>query len=329
MLEQPWYYENDAHERGFRLVCGTDEAGRGPLAGDIYAGAVILPPDFDVTGLDDSKKLSEKKRDALYTRITEEAVAWAVAAATFEEIDRLNILNAAMLAMRRAIESLPIRADYALVDGDKLRDMPVPARCIVNGDALSASIAAASVLAKVSRDRYMVQMAERYPGYGFEKHKGYPTKAHYDALREYGPCPIHRRTFLKKLYEPDIPDTRPGQYGEDLAVKYLTEQGYEILERNYRIRGGELDIIAKDGDVVVFVEVKERRDALYKTGMDAVTPAKIRALRRTGESWFQDRNVQARGRFDVLEVYVGTPQDSPFGPTYPIPKFRHTKRVIE
>lgn len=327
MLEAPWKYEQEAHARGFAVVCGVDEAGRGPLAGDVFAGACILPEDFDLSGLDDSKKLSEKKRDLLYDRIRERAVC-SVARATPEEIDRLNILNAAMLAMHRAIEGLRVHADYALVDGDKLRGFTVPAQCIVGGDGKSASIAAASILAKVERDRYMIEMASVYPGYGFEKHKGYPTKAHYEAIRALGPCGIHRQSFLKKLNAPAKKDPLPGRYGEDAAARYLESLGMTVLERNYRTREGEIDIIARDGDVVVFVEVKERRDAFHHSGMDAVGAGKIARLRKTADAWFAERGVTARGRFDIVEVYAGVPKDSPFGLTYPAPEFRYTRQAF-
>ncbi len=327
MLESPWKYEEDAHGRGYAIVCGVDEAGRGPLAGDVFAGACILPEGFDPTGLDDSKKLSEKKRDILYERIRGQAVC-SVARATPEEIDRLNILNAAMLAMRRAVEGLPRKPDYALVDGDKLRGFTLPAQCIVGGDGKSASIAAASILAKVERDRYMVEMAEQYPGYAFEKHKGYPTKAHYDALRALGPCPIHRATFLKKLDASVKKEPLPGRYGEDAAARYLEGLGMTILDRNFRTRTGELDIVARDGEIVVFVEVKERRDTFFHSGMDAVDAAKIRRLRETADAWFSARGVRARGRFDIVEIYAGEPKNSPFGVTYPPPKIRHTRQAF-
>ncbi len=327
MLEAPWKYEQEAHARGFAVVCGVDEAGRGPLAGDVFAGACILPEDFDLSELDDSKKLSEKKRDLLYDRIRERAVC-SVARATPEEIDRLNILNAAMLAMHRAIEGLPEPPDYALVDGDKLRGFAIPAQCIVGGDGKSASIAAASILAKVERDRYMIEMASVYPGYGFEKHKGYPTKAHYEAIRALGPCGIHRQSFLKKLNAPAKKDPLPGRYGEDAAARYLESLGMTVLERNYRTREGEIDIIARDGDVVVFVEVKERRDAFHHSGMDAVGAGKIARLRKTADAWFAERGVTARGRFDIVEVYAGVPKDSPFGLTYPAPQFRYTRQAF-
>ena len=167
MLENPWLYESEAHNEGFSVVCGVDEAGRGPLAGDVFAAAVILPPDFDTAGLDDSKKLTEKRREALFARITASAVAYAVATASPEEIDRHNILNASLLAMRRAIEALSLAPDFVLVDGGTIRGFTFPARPVVGGDGLCASIAAASVLAKVSRDRTMLEMAETYPQYGF------------------------------------------------------------------------------------------------------------------------------------------------------------------
>lgn len=194
-----WAIERECAAEGWQAVCGVDEAGAGPLAGDVYAAAVILPPDYELPYLNDSKKLTEKRREMLFPLIHEQAVSWAVATASAAEIDELNILNARMLAMRRAIEALDPPADFALIDGNRNRGIPLPNRMVVQGDSLSASIAAASILAKVSRDHYMVEMAQKYPDYRFEKHKGYPTKLHYDLLRQYGPCPIHRRSFLKKL----------------------------------------------------------------------------------------------------------------------------------
>jgi ribonuclease HII len=182
------------------IVCGIDEAGRGPLAGPVCAAAVILPPDWEPAGLDDSKKLSASKREALYKEITEKAVSWAVAFASEKEIDEVNILQATFLAMRRALSGLDTVPDFALVDGNRDPGLGIPTRCEVKGDGRFACIAAASVLAKVSRDRFMDAMDEAYPQYGFLRHKGYPTKAHYLALAQYGPCPIHRRSFLKKVH---------------------------------------------------------------------------------------------------------------------------------
>lgn len=195
-----WYaYEKRAGEQGFSAVCGIDEAGRGPLAGPVCAAAVILPPDCDISGLNDSKKLSEKKREALFPVIQEKALAFGIGWATAEEIDRVNILQATFLAMARAVEALPAPADYALVDGNRMPPLPIPGETIVKGDATSASIAAASILAKVSRDRLLRRLDEEHPEYGFAKHKGYGTKAHYEAIRKYGLLPEHRRGFLKNL----------------------------------------------------------------------------------------------------------------------------------
>lgn len=194
-----WDIETQCVAEGWKAVCGVDEAGAGPLAGAVYAAAVILPPDWDLPHLNDSKKLTEKRREALFPLIQEQAIAWAVATASEQEIDEINILNARMLAMERAIQKLDPPADFALIDGNRNRGITLPNRTVVKGDSLSASIAAASVLAKVSRDHYMLEMAERFPEYRFDKHKGYPTKLHYELLRQYGPCPIHRRSFLKKL----------------------------------------------------------------------------------------------------------------------------------
>ena len=190
---------DDAMRTQFGVICGVDEAGRGPLAGDVYAAAVILGENHGIEGLDDSKKLSEKRREALFDEIQERAAAWCIATASVAEIEELNILNAAMLAMQRAVEGLQMQPAYVLVDGNRFPPLQIPGETVVKGDATSASIAAASILAKVARDRYMLGQAELYPQYGFEKHKGYGTAAHCAALREFGPCPIHRPSFLKKI----------------------------------------------------------------------------------------------------------------------------------
>ena len=196
-----WNYEHAAFQEGCRLVCGVDEAGRGPLAGPVCAAAVILPPDLEIEGLNDSKKLTDKRRRALYDVITDQAIAYGIAFASEQEIDEINILQATFLAMRRAVEQLAIKPDLALVDGNREPDFgAIPIKTIIKGDSLSASIAAASILAKVTRDRYMEEQDKIYPQYGFALHKGYGTQAHYAALREFGACPLHRRTFLKKFY---------------------------------------------------------------------------------------------------------------------------------
>ena len=198
-----WEYERQAREEGHTLICGCDEAGAGPLAGPVYAAAVILPDGLDIPGLNDSKKLTEKKREALFPVIKEQALAWAVASVDAAEIDATDILSARMKAMQLAIDALELQPDFALIDGNRDRGKSAAIttchRCLVKGDSLSASVAAASVLAKVSRDHWMLEMAKEHPQYHFEQHKGYGTKLHYEALREHGPSPIHRRTFLKNL----------------------------------------------------------------------------------------------------------------------------------
>ena len=195
-----WEIENSLKEQGVGVICGVDEAGRGPLAGPVCAAAVILPDGEIIPGLNDSKKLSDKKRRELFPVIKEKAVAYGIAFASEQEIDEINILQATFLAMKRAIEQLEGKADFALIDGNRETDFGVPCMTVVKGDSRSANIAAASVLAKVTRDLYMEELAEKYPEYGFEIHKGYGTKAHYAALTERGPSPIHRMTFLKKFY---------------------------------------------------------------------------------------------------------------------------------
>ncbi len=195
-----WEIENRHFSNGVTMICGVDEAGRGPLAGPVCAAAVILPHGLQIPGLTDSKKLSDKRRRELFPLIKEQAIAYGIGFASHEEIDQINILQATFLAMERAIAQLQVKPDMALIDGNREKDFGLPVETVVKGDSLSASIAAASVLAKVSRDDVMLAMAEEYPGYGFEVHKGYGTKAHYEALRNLGPSPIHRMTFLRKFY---------------------------------------------------------------------------------------------------------------------------------
>ena len=192
-------YEKLAIEKGFKTICGIDEAGRGPLAGPVYAAAVILPIDLEIDGLNDSKKLTEKKREALFDIICEKAVSYSIGIATEEEIDEINILNATFLAMRRAVDGLSVKPDYALIDGNQHPGLSIQDETVVKGDGKSMSIAVASILAKVSRDRFMLEIAEKYPEYCFEKHKGYGTKLHYEMIEKYGVSPVHRRSFLKKI----------------------------------------------------------------------------------------------------------------------------------
>ena len=195
-----WEIEDGLYASGMQVICGVDEAGRGPLAGPVCAAAVILPSHLEIPGLNDSKKLTDKRRRELYPAILEKALGYGIAFADHKEIDEINILQATYLAMERALDQLSVKPDIALIDGNRAKNFGLQVQTVVKGDSLSANIAAASILAKVTRDDVMLQMAESYPQYGFEVHKGYGTKAHYEALAQYGPCPIHRMTFLKKLY---------------------------------------------------------------------------------------------------------------------------------
>lgn len=196
-----WEIEQEFFDQGVSLICGVDEAGRGPLAGPVCAAAVILPKYLEIPGLTDSKKLSDKRRRELFPEIQRHALAYGIGFASEGEIDDVNILQATFLAMERALSQLSVRPELALIDGNREKDFGIPVKTVVKGDSLSANIAAASILAKVSRDDWMLEAAGKYPEYGFEVHKGYGTKAHYEALRQYGPCPIHRQSFLKKFYE--------------------------------------------------------------------------------------------------------------------------------
>jgi ribonuclease HII len=195
-----WQIEDSHYAKGVQILCGVDEAGRGPLAGPVCAAAVILPPHVQIPGLNDSKKLSDKKRRELFPVIQEQAIAYGIGIATHEEIDTHNILQATYLAMERAIQALGVKPELALIDGNRAKDFGIPVETVIKGDSLSASIAAASVLAKVTRDNMMLELAQAYPDYGFDIHKGYGTKAHYAALDAHGTCPIHRMSFLKKYY---------------------------------------------------------------------------------------------------------------------------------
>ena len=299
-------YEYDASLQ-IADFCGVDEAGRGPLAGDVYAAAVILDPENPIEGLNDSKKLSAKKREALYDEIKEKAMAFSIAAASVQEIDDLNILQATFLAMRRAVEGLSKKPSFALIDGDKNPNVSVPSRCLVKGDATSASVAAASILAKVERDRYMEELDRQYPQYLFVKHKGYGTKLHYQMLDEFGASPVHRLTFLKKYFEKKDQHraVSSGAKGEGVAGQYLLEQGYRILEVNYRCYCGEIDIIAAKDDTIAFVEVKTRSGRMIAEPREAVTASKREKLRKTALLYLSThQGIALQPRFDVIEVFL-------------------------
>ena len=283
-------------------LCGIDEAGRGPLAGPVFAAAVILPKGCVIDGLNDSKKLSEKKREQLFDEITAKAVAYCVASASVEEIDEINILQATFLAMKRAVNGLSVKPDLCLVDGNQNPQVGIHSRLVIKGDATSACIAAASILAKVSRDRYMLDLAKQYPQYQLEKHKGYGTKLHCDLIYEYGVSEIHRKSFMKKILDRKGQPTK-GEIGENAVASYLEEQGYDIIGQNYHSRYGEIDIIAEQGNIIAFVEVKARGPKSKCAPAEAVTLAKQKKILQTALLYLQETQSTLQPRFDVAEVF--------------------------
>ena len=295
-----WEYDLSLDIAGF---CGVDEAGRGPLAGDVYAAAVILDPDNPIEGLNDSKKLTEKRREALFPEIQEKALAWCIGIATVEEIDSVNILEATYLAMRRAVEGLKVKPSMALVDGNRNPGLGIPTRLLVKGDATSASVAAASILAKVARDRYMKELAEQYPEYRFEQHKGYGTALHYEMLDEFGISPVHRMSFLKK-YLAEQKNPSSGNRGEAIASQFLVGEGCSIVTAGYRTYHGEIDLIAEQGGEILFVEVKTRSADALDSPSAAVTEAKHLRLLRAAAQWLEENPTLLQPRFDVAEVIL-------------------------
>ncbi len=322
-------YDDNCRQRYGALVCGVDEAGRGPLAGPVVAAAVILPPDARFDGLNDSKKLSEKTRQRLFGEITQRALAYRIEAVDADVIDKINILQATLLAMSRAVAALSPQPDLVLIDGNQLPKLPfgTMGRKVIKGDATSACIAAASVLAKVSRDAMMGELALKYPGYGFEKHKGYPTRAHYEAIWEKGPSAIHRVSFLKNLEQKHAPKSPTykqeiGRFGEEAARQALLRDGYAILEQNYRLACGEIDLIAQKDAVICFVEVKARTGASREKPIDAVDYRKRQRIVNTAAQYLRSH----RGhpiRFDVMEVYVSEREGG-----LQLLKTRHVKHVF-
>ena len=297
-----WEYDQSLGISGF---CGVDEAGRGPLAGDVYAAAVILDPNNPIDGLNDSKKLTEKKREALYPEIKEKALAWSVGIATVEEIEKYNILQATYLAMRRAVEGLAVKPVMALVDGNRDPSLGIPTRLLVKGDGTSAAIAAASILAKVSRDHYMQQIDAEYPQYQFSKHKGYGTKLHYEMLDLYGESPVHRHSFLKSYYKQrSVPAPDTGSSGEQAAAVYLMKQGCDIIARNWHCPYGEIDLIARKDAYLLFIEVKTRSAGMLAPPAEAVTFSKQHKLTLAAESYLMENPWPLTPRFDVIEIYL-------------------------
>ncbi len=299
------FEQETAAARNFKCFCGTDEAGRGPLAGPVYAAAVYLG-DKQIDGLNDSKKISPKKRDALYDIICSETEC-AVESASVGEIEQTNILEASQAAMRRAVDKLcsSVNLDVVLVDGNIARGFSIPAITVVGGDAKCASIAAASILAKVSRDREMERLDSIYPGYGLAKHKGYPTKDHYSALSNLGPSPIHRTSFLKKFYKAQTPvEVSRGRTGEDIAFEFLLSNGHTAVTRNFRSRIGEIDIVTTYEGFVVFTEVKLRKNLSFAEASEFVDYNKVYKIRRTAEFWLIQNPTTLQPRFDVIEIYA-------------------------
>lgn len=297
-------------DEGFSLICGIDEVGRGCLAGPVVAAAVVLPKEPRVEGVRDSKKLSPKKREEINRVIREQALAIGLGTVQPEIIDQINIKQATRLAMKLALEDLkdnggsPILPDIVLVDAEEI-ETKLPQRCILHGDDLIYQIAAASIVAKVYRDQMFESYEEQYPGYGLASNKGYGTKAHFEGIEAKGITPIHRRSFLKKFHASNPPSHLvSGTKGEEMVHRLLLKRGYRILERNYRSKLGEIDIIAMDKEVLVFVEVKSRSNNLYGEPGDFVDKRKQQRIMMTAELFMKQHNLtDLQPRFDVAEVY--------------------------
>ena len=305
-LEEILTYERGLWEAGYDLVAGIDEVGRGPLAGPVVAAAVILPKECKIEGVNDSKKLSAKKREELYDIILEKAVSYGIGIVSNERIDEINILQATYEAMREALSQLKPKADYILADAVTIPMVSTPQRGIVKGDAKSMSIGAASIVAKVYRDRMMEAYDEVYPGYGFASNKGYGAAEHLEGIRKQGITPIHRKTFVKNFLPQEGETTSDkGHRGEALAAKQMEKMGYEILKRNYYALKGEIDIIAKKDNYIVFTEVKYRQNEEMGTPAEAVDYKKQQNIIRAAKVYMAENCLLEEGydfRFDVAEV---------------------------
>ena len=322
-LEEILTYERGLWEAGYDLVAGIDEVGRGPLAGPVVAAAVILPKECKIEGVNDSKKLSAKKREELYDIILEKAVSYGIGVVSNERIDEINILQATYEAMREALSQLQPKADYILADAVTIPMVSIPQRGIIKGDAKSMSIGAASIVAKVYRDRMMEAYEEVYPGYGFASNKGYGAAEHIEGIKKQGITPIHRRTFLKNFLPQEGDNTTDkGHRGEALAAKQMEKMGYEIMERNFHALKAEIDIIAKKDNVIVFTEVKYRKSEEMGTPAEAVNHWKQQHIIRAAKVYIAQKCLMEMGydfRFDVAEVLT---QD---GKTY----FRYTEDAFQ
>lgn len=322
-LDEILTYERGLWEAGYTLVAGIDEVGRGPLAGPVVAAAVILPQECKIEGVNDSKKLSAKKREELYDIILEKAVAYGIGVVSNERIDEINILQATYEAMREALSQLQPKAEYILADAVTIPMVSTPQRGIIKGDAKSMSIGAASIVAKVYRDRMMEAYEEAYPGYGFAANKGYGSAEHIEGIKKLGITPIHRKTFVKNfLPQEGDTTTDKGQRGETLAAKQMEKMGYEILERNFHALKGEIDIIAKKENMIVFTEVKYRQNEEMGSPAEAVNHRKQEHIIRAAKVYLAQNCLMEEGydfRFDVAEVLTSG------GKTY----FRYTEDAFQ
>ena len=322
-LEEILTYERGLWEAGYDLVAGIDDVGRGPLAGPVVAAAVILPKECKIEGVNDSKKLSAKKREELYDIILEKAVSYGIGVVSNERIDEINILQATYEAMREALSQLKPKAEYILADAVTIPMVSTPQRGIIKGDAKSMSIGAASIVAKVYRDRMMEDYEEVYPGYGFASNKGNGAAEHIEGIRKQGITPIHRKTFVKNFLPQDGDTaTDKGHRGEVLAAKQMEKMGYEILERNFHALKGEIDIIAKKDNVIVFTEVKYRKNEEMGTPAEAVNHWKQQHIIRAAKAYIAQKCLMEMGydfRFDVAEVLTSE------GKTY----FRYTEDAFQ
>lgn len=322
-LEEILTYERGCWEAGYELVAGIDEVGRGPLAGPVVAVAVILPKECKIEGVNDSKKLSAKKREELYDIILEKALSYGIGIVSNERIDEINILQATYEAMREALSQLSPKADYILADAVTIPRVSTPQRGIIKGDAKSMSIGAASIVAKVYRDRLMEAFDEVYPGYGFGANKGYGSAEHIEGIKKLGITPIHRKTFVKNFLPQDGDTTTDkGNRGEALAAKQMEKMGYEILERNFHALKGEIDIIAKKDNYIVFTEVKYRKNEAMGSPAEAVNQWKQQHIIRAAKAYMAQNCLEEMGydfRFDVAEVLTNE------GKTY----FRYTEDAFQ
>ena len=298
-------YERLCYKQGYTLVAGIDEVGRGPLAGPVMTAAVILPKDCKIPGVDDSKKLSAKKRELLYEMIMDKAIAFGFGSVSAKRIDEINILRATFEAMEQAISKLTIEPEFVLADAVHIPNLSMPQQGIIKGDAKSMSIGAASIIAKVERDKLMTEMHALYPEYGFCENKGYGTQEHVQAIKVHGLCPIHRLSFVKNIVGGEATqqnNREKGNVGEEIAAKQMVRLGYRILEKNYRSLHGEIDIIASKDGYTVFTEVKYRKNFTSGLPKEAVNLQKQKHIIYAAKRYMSEHGISGDYRFDVAEI---------------------------